>query len=209
MTARAIKVISNTAVSLDGRIDARGAGMLGSAEDRRRMGLIRQRADAVLVGGATFRRWPTPSLPAAPPPAPPWNVVVTRTLDVPLTPKFLAEPRIRPLFLTRAEVVPAGFPAEIEGYAGADLPVPWILDALARRGVRTLLLEAGGDLLYQFVAAGALDEVYLTLCPLLVGDRSAASLVSGPGFPLPLPSLRLQESEVVGDEIFLRYLVAR
>ena len=208
-----MKVVSNTAISLDGRINTRERrfGSLGSARDHARMSRLRTEADAVLVGGATFRNWPHPSLPdGADRPrlaGRPWNVVVTRTLKVPVTREFLAEPGIRPLFLTRAGSVPDAFPAEVETYEGPgnDLPVAWMLDALRRRGVQRLLIEAGGDLLFQFFAAGAIDEVFVTLCPLLIGG-DAPSLADGAGFTWQqMRHLRLLESEVAGDEIFLRY----
>jgi 5-amino-6-(5-phosphoribosylamino)uracil reductase len=210
-----VKVYSNTAVSIDGRINTRERGftMLGTAADHARMSRLRAQADAVLVGGATFRNWPHPALPDAPDRAglatKPWTVVVSRTMNLPVTPEFLAEPGFRPLFLTRRAAIPAGFPAEIEGHDGADLPVPWILDALKRRGVQNLLIEAGGDLLFQFLAADAVDEIFLTVCPLVIGG-DAPSVADGAGFDLAtMKRLKLLSHEAVGDELFLHYAVRR
>lgn len=211
-----MKVFSNTAVSLDGRINTRGGGfpVLGTTRDHARMSLLRSQADAVLVGGATFRNWPHPALPDAADRAAlgarrPWTVVVSRTLNLPVTPAFLAEPGFRPLFLTRRAAIPAGFAAEVEGYDGDDLPVPWMLERLRERGVERLLVEAGGDLLFQFLAADAIDEMNVTLCPLVIGGDTP-SLADGLGFALgDVRRLRLLASEVEGDEIFLRYAVRR
>ena len=213
-----MKVVSNTAISLDGRINTRERrfAFFGSARDHARMSRLRAEADAVLVGGATFRNWPHPALPDAEDRGGlrgrPWNVVVSRSLDLPMTPEFLDEPAIRPLFLTRAASL-AGktLKAEAEGWAGAggDLPVSWILEQLERRGVERLLIEAGGDLLFQFLAADAIDEMVLTLCPLLVGG-DAPSLADGPGFDLAeLRRMRLVSAEPEGDEVFLRYEAIR
>jgi riboflavin-specific deaminase-like protein len=207
-----MRVVSNTAISLDGRINTRERRFtfFGSPRDHARMSLLRSEADAVLVGGATFRNWPHPSLPddgdRARLQGRPWNVVVTRTLDVPLRPEFLAEPGIRPLFLTRAGSVPDDFPAEVDAWRGeGDLPVPWILEQLRRRGVERLLVEAGGDLLFQFLAADAIDEMHVTLCPLVVGGP-APSLADGEGFDRDrLRHLELLSAEIEGDEIFLHY----
>lgn len=210
-----MKVVSNNAVSLDGRINTRERrfAMLGSAADHARMSALRAQADAVLVGGATFRNWPHPALPE---PADrallrgrPWTVVVSRTMQVPVTREFLAEPAFRPLFLTRRGAVPPQFAAEVEAFDGSDLPVPWMLDALARRGVQTLLLEAGGDLLFQFLAADAVDEMHVTVCPLVLGG-DAPSLADGAGFDLAASRrLQLLSHEAVGDELFLHYAVRR
>ena len=208
-----MKVTSNTAISLDGRINTRERRFVffGSAEDHRRMSRLRAQADAVLVGGSTFRNWPHASLPDPADRAAlrvrPWNVVVTRTLDVPLGADFLGERAIRPLFLTRSASLRESFPAEVEGWsgAGADLPIRWMLEQLAQRGVERLLVEAGGDLLFQFLAADAIDEIYLTLCPLVVGG-DAPSLVDGAGFDAAqMRRLRLLAAEPVGDEVFLHY----
>ena len=213
-----MRVVSNTAITLDGRINTREGGftMLGTARDHARMSRLRAEADAVLVGGRTFRNWPHPSLPdeadrAALGERRPWNVVVSRGLDFALDDGFVAEAGIRPLFLVpeSARTRAAGFPVESEGWPGdgADIPVPWILGALERRGVQTLLVEAGGDLLFQFLAAGAIDEMFVTLTPKIAGGR-AASLADGEGFDLAaMPQLSLVACEREGDELFLRYAV--
>lgn len=213
---RGLKVVSNTAISLDGRINTREKRFtfFGSARDHARMSRLRSEADAVLVGGATFRNWPHAALPDEVDRgrlrAPPWNVVVTRSLDVPLNEGFLAEPAIKPLFLTRAASVPADFAAAVDTWSGeGDLPVPWMLERIAARGVEHLLVEAGGDLLFQFLAADAIDEMHVTLCPLVAGG-AAPSLVDGDGFDLAhLRRLKLLATEVEGDEVFLHYRSVR
>ena len=209
---RGVKVVSNTAVSLDGRINTRERRFtfFGSERDHARMSRLRAEADAVLVGGATFRNWPHAALPDAADRARlrgrPWNVVVSRSLDVPLAPSFLDEPAIRPLFVTRAAAVPRGFAGEVEAWSGdGDIPIGWILERLAARGVERLLVEAGGDLLFQFLAADAVDEMHVTLCPLVVGG-DAPSLADGAGFDRDdVRRLALVASEVDGDEVFLHY----
>jgi riboflavin-specific deaminase-like protein len=213
-----MRIISNTAISLDGRINTREGRFtsLGSSRDHERMSRLRAIADAVLVGGSTFRNWPRPSLPEeehrVERAAPLWNVIVSRTGDLPLSAELLSEPRVRVLLLTLsgcrlAASAPPGI--EVEAYAGPgqSLPVPWILGVLRERGVQTLLVEAGGDLLAQFLAAGALDELNVTLCPILIGGDTP-SLIDGPGFRFSeLPQLKLLAAEIEGDEIFLRYAV--
>lgn len=207
-----LKVVSNTAIALDGRINTREKRFtfFGSERDHARMSRLRSEADAVLVGGATFRNWPHPALPDAADrgrmTARPWNVVVTRLLDVPLDTDFLTEPAIRPLFLTRGASVPPGVAAECDGWEGeGDLPVDWMLSRLAARGVERLLVEAGGDLLFQFLAADAIDEMHVTLCPLIVGGP-APTLADGGGFDRDsVRRLELLAATVEGDEVFLHY----
>lgn len=210
-----MKVVSNTAISLDGRINSRQrrSAFLGSARDHARMSRLRADADAVLVGGATFRHWPHAALPDAADRQRlrdrPWNVVVSRRLALPLDADFFSEPAVRPLLLSRVEAVQAlpalGVEHEAWDGAGDDLPIGWILEQIERRGVQTLLVEAGGDLLFQFLAAGAIDEMHVTVCPLILGGE-APTLADGVGFDLDgAPRLGLRSAEVEGDEVFLHY----
>lgn len=221
-----MRVFTNTAVTVDGKIGSYRYDhvAVGSVTDRRYMSVLRARADAVLVGGRTFRNWP---LPLVPDPAairvleasgfpdvahPPlegrrwWNVVVSRTLDVPRAGRFYEDPRVRPLFLSSA---PADVPGELD-VAPGEVTVPWILERLAARGVQNLLVEAGGDLLFQFFAADAVDEVHVTICPALLGGRDAPTLADGLGFRGDeARKLRLEELHRVGDELYCRYAVEK
>lgn len=210
-----MRVVSNTAISVDGRINTTEGGyiQLGSAYDHRLMSKLRSEADAILVGGGTFRNGPHPLIPADPTPSKTWwNVIATRTLDLPLLPAFVDEPRIRPLVLTHKQALPANFPVEVEAYDGplAEPPVSWMLDCLHKRVITQLLVEAGGELLFQFLAADALDELYVTLCPLLIGGKTTPGLMGGLGFSQSeMRRLKLLSSNIIDDEIYLHYSVNR
>ena len=85
----------------------------------------------------------------------------------------------------------------------------WVLDLLEHRyGVRSLLVEGGGALIAQLLEVDLLNELNLTLCPLLIGGRGGPSLVDGAGFDAhTMRRLQLCQHQVVGDEIYLRYRV--
>ena len=57
------------------------------------------------------------------------------------------------------------------------------------------------------LAADAIDEMHVTLCPIVVGG-DAPTLADGAGFDREaVRRLRLLASEVEGDELFLHYQV--
>ncbi len=214
-----MRVSSNTAIALDGRINTRERRFVffGSAADHARMSALRAEADAVLVGGSTFRNWPHAALPDAADRhllrTRPWSVVVTARFDIPLGAGFADEPGARALVLTTESAPARDVPASVEVArcptaalgAGGAIPVAWMRLQLAARGVERLLVEAGGELLFQFFAADAIDDVYLTLCPLVVGG-DAPSLADGAGFDFAdLRRFHLVSAEPVGDEVFLHY----
>jgi 5-amino-6-(5-phosphoribosylamino)uracil reductase len=72
-----------------------------------------------------------------------------------------------------------------------------------------LLCEGGGDIAAQLFAARAVDEIYLTLVPRILGGAHAPTLAGGTGFgPDEIPDARLTSLERRGDELFLRYEIS-
>jgi riboflavin biosynthesis pyrimidine reductase len=214
-----MRVFSNTATSLDGRIGTvlHDHVAIGSPEDRRMMSVLRAQADAVLVGGRTFRNWPLPLVPDAGvvPPADwsharPLTVVLTRTGVLDADAHRWPSPRADLLVLggpgVDAAAHAARFGAEVET---TDAPtIGWALDRLAARGCRSVLIEAGGDLIFQALEQNRLSEVFLTLCPWVIGGVGAPSLADGRGFRADsmrrfcLVSFRREQ-----DELFLHYVL--
>jgi riboflavin biosynthesis pyrimidine reductase len=79
---------------------------------------------------------------------------------------------------------------------------------LRARGVRALLSEGGPTLFGGFVAAGLVDELFLTLTPLLTGDEAETSILSGGRLADP-SRFALRWVLRAGDELFLRYASVR
>src|SRR5205807_3157003 len=47
-------------------------------------------------------------------------------------------------------------------------------------GVKRLLCEGGGELNGSLFRAGVVNQIYLTLCPLILGGRNAPTAADGP-----------------------------
>lgn len=80
-----------------------------------------------------------------------------------------------------------------------------------RRSARSLLCEGGGELNAALLGAGLVDELFLTICPLIIGGRTAPTLADGAGVPLLDLAARFQVTHhrQIGDELFLRLRRAR
>ena len=86
----------------------------------------------------------------------------------------------------------------------ADSLAPQVLTHLGECGMKNVLIEGGGSLIWEF--ARYIDAFHVTLTPWLAGGASAPTLMDGPGFRSgEFLGLRLVGVRRVGDELFLRY----
>ena len=59
-----------------------------------------------------------------------------------------------------------------------------------------------------FFDAGLVDEIYMTLCPVIIGGREAPTPADGNGFKADqLVKLELIQTRQIGHELFQRYRV--
>lgn len=218
-------VTVNMAMSLDGRITTRARERitLGTKHDRHLMDVLRARADAVIVGAGTVRHDGHPILvrDAAvrrlrlarglrPHPV---NIVLSTALDLPSRRAFFEQDDVeRIIFTTRhapaARVRRLRRLAEVVVLPRATVSPSAVLRELHRRGMRRVLLEGGGTVHFAFAREHAVDEIYVTVTPRLIGGVNAPSLLDGRGF-LAREHLRLEllSTRRVGDEVFLHYRV--
>ena len=114
----------------------------------------------------------------------PLAVVVTRTADLPLANQFFSYPGER-LVATTASAAPAAVAAAraagatVETFGDADVDLGRLLAVLRDRGVRFLLCEGGPTLAGQLLAAGYVDELFLTHATLVTAEPGARRLFEG------------------------------
>jgi riboflavin biosynthesis pyrimidine reductase len=213
-------VMAHMVGGLDGSAAIGGrVGELSTAPDAKLFVAMRALADVVLVGAETVRRerYGVVRLPperiearkAAGRPATPALAVVTRSLELDWSAKAFADapPESRTLVLTCAAADARRLDRAREVadviIAGQDRVDPErALRRLAERGHRVVLCEGGPTWLGELVAAGHLDELCLTIAPLMGGDPLPVS-ISPPGSPLTHFALRHVLRD--GDTLFLRY----
>ncbi|NQE35913.1 RibD family protein [Microcoleus asticus] len=90
--------------------------------------------------------------------------------------------------------------------------IDWIdaFQQLANFDIKRLAILGGGKLVASVLAAGLVEELWLTVCPLILGGADAPTPVEGEGFLADLaPKLELLAVKQVGQEVFLHYRVDR
>lgn len=201
-------------VTTDGGIAHDGTSRtLQSPADEAAFHALRAVADAVVVGAGTARvedygpvrpradgrAWRAGrGLPEQPP-----LVVVSRSLDLDSTARFLSGPSI--VVTCRSAPAPERFPDVIVA-GDEEVDLADAVRQLADRGLTRLLCEGGPHLLTAMLAAGLVDELCLTHTPLLVG-RAPTLLTDAQDPPVALDLRHLVDG---GDGVLLaRYAVRR
>jgi diaminohydroxyphosphoribosylaminopyrimidine deaminase/5-amino-6-(5-phosphoribosylamino)uracil reductase len=180
------------AVTLDGRIAAAtgDSRWITSEAARRYAHRLRDRHDAVLVGAATVRA-DDPLLTARVRGARnPLRVVLGARAELPLTSQIARTAGEVPTLLACGVDAPAGRVAALEGVGIEALRLPLVegridlralAEALAARGVVSVLLEGGAETAAGFLDAGLVDRVEFLYAPKIIGGRAAPGPVGGAG----------------------------
>ncbi|MFL6140015.1 MAG: pyrimidine reductase family protein [Frankiaceae bacterium] len=210
----------NFVSSLDAAVTLEGASAaLSSPHDRTVFHLLRGQADVILAGAATVRdeRYG----PARPDeerqrlrasrgqsPVPPIAIVTTR-LAVDLDSAFFTAATARPLVFT-TELAPervraaAAERADIVVAGESMVDTGLMVDELAARGLRHVLCEGGPRLFTELLAADRVDELCLTLAPVIAGGGHHRLTVDHPIEPQRFTIGRLLEAD--DGYLFARYL---
>jgi 5-amino-6-(5-phosphoribosylamino)uracil reductase len=81
---------------------------------------------------------------------------------------------------------------------------------LATLHITRLVVLGGGKLVASLLELDLIDELWLTVCPLILGGSNAPTPVDGKGFLADLaPKLELLEVQTVEQEVFLHYRLQR
>jgi diaminohydroxyphosphoribosylaminopyrimidine deaminase / 5-amino-6-(5-phosphoribosylamino)uracil reductase len=202
-TARCLAV-GQLGQSLDGRI-ATPSGhsqYINGSEGLAHLHRLRAVVDAVVVGAGTVRT-DDPQLTVRHVEGPsPARVVIDPSGSLPATARAFADDGIRRLVIMRKDA-----PSPADSVEAVRLPQvdgvfapSTILDALAARGLRRVLIEGGAKTLSYFLSTGCLDRLHVVVAPVILGSGIA-------GLALP-PIDRMSEAlrvpmraHSLGDEV--------
>lgn len=211
----------NFIASIDGAATREGvSGPLGNADDHLVFGVLRMLTDVIVVGAGTVRSegyggirlpaedvsWRVEHGLAPQPPI----AVVSSGLDLDTEHALFTDAAVRPIVITHAAAPPekrAALAAVADVLiCGSDAVDPLVMrQALFERGLCQQLCEGGPALFGALIGADAVDELCLTISPVLDGGP-AGRIASGP-VATPRP-MKLAHSLPAANFLFLRYLRA-
>ncbi|MGE5657854.1 MAG: RibD family protein [Actinomycetota bacterium] len=219
------------AMSVDGKItDAtRSPARFGSRNDKAHLEKQIALADATLFGADTLRTYGTTLRVSSPEllqlrerqekPSQPVQIVCSRSRQFDPNLRFFQQPVPRWLLTTEpdenetlGDSSPLLLFERILVVKKQEHEIDW-LDAfqqLASFGWQRLAILGGGKLVASLFAADLIDEIWLTVCPLILGGIDAPTPVEGKGFLAELaPRLELLAVERIEQELLLHYRLQR
>lgn len=223
-------VFLNVATTADGKIAAKADEYLpfSSAYDQELLLRLRTQADAVMSGANTVNSFPMDLGPGGEKyrrirlknGLAEYNLRVVVSGSASVNPDAeIFKKRFSPVIVLTTERAPKTKLKKLEA-AGAVIKIAgkkkinfetacaWLHDVWK---VKRLLCEGGGGVNWSLLEAGVVDEIYQTICPVIIGGRNAPTLADGEGATKLADAVRLKTKSLkrVGDELYLVHQVVR
>lgn len=207
-------IILNAAMSLDGKIASRdNDAKLSSTKDLVRVHQLRSKVDAIMVGINTVMADDPLLTVRYGYNAKPIRIVIDSNAKIKRDSRIVQSANE---IKTIVAVSDNAKDVELNTYGievitvGKDkVDLRGLMSILYRKGIRKILLEGGGELNWSMLSNKLVDEVIVTVEPIIVGGRDAKTLVEGEGFSKIEEGIKLNLKSIdrIDDEIILRYQV--
>ncbi|KAM3101855.1 RibD family protein [Phormidesmis sp. 146-12] len=219
------------AMSADGKIAdvSRAPARFGSAIDKVHLEQQIAQVDAVLFGAGTLRAYGT-TLKVSQldllahrqhlgKPPQPVQIVCSRSVNLDPTCRFFSQPVPHWLLTTETgkrrwgeqagfEQILAISSSDPQGVGDSEIDWTTAFAHLFDLGLQRLAILGGGDLVGALFAANLINELHLTVCPLILGGTQSPTPVAGTGFLAAIaPQLELLNVRSINQEVFLHYKV--
>jgi 2,5-diamino-6-(ribosylamino)-4(3H)-pyrimidinone 5'-phosphate reductase len=204
-------------MSVDGKIalPCRKQLRISSEGDLKRVFLLRNECDAILVGVGTILS-DNPKLIVkesyVEKPKQPIRVVLDTHSRTPSN-AFVVDDKARTVLFTKSrEQYKDVFGPNIEiistqldknGY----IDIPIMLQLLYQKGVRSLLVEGGGTVIWNFIKLRCVDDLFVYIGPMIIGGKQTPTLADGTGIENinEIIHLTLLKSDRIDEGLLLHY----
>ncbi len=209
-------VILSAAISIDGKIATRtGDSKISSKQDSIRLHKLRSKVDAILVGKNTVLQ-DNPLLTVRHIKGKnPIRIILDSKGTISKKSKILQTSHEIPTIITVSKKISKSnldklhrFPVEILTAGENSVNLKLLLKKLSDKKIKTILVEGGGTINWEFIKHNLFDELIITLSPFLIGGNDAISFVRGLGFGKisSSPNLYLKSIKRLKNHLVLYYV---
>ena len=209
-------VILSAAISIDGKISTRTSdSKLSSKEDSIRLHKLRSKADAILIGKNTLLK-DDPLLTVRHTKGKnPIRIILDSKGTIPINSKIIktsneiltivaVSKKISKVNLLKLKKLPIEIIVAGENSVNLKL----LMKKLSNKKIKTILVEGGGTVNWEFIKNDLFNELVVTLSPYLIGGNDATSFVEGKGFRKisNSPNLKLKSIKRLKNYLVLNYI---
>ena len=209
------RVILSAAMSLDGKIATKkGDSELSTKQDKVRIHKLRSKIDAILVGSNTVRK-DNPALTVRHVKGKnPIRIILDSKASIKSNSKIVRTSKKIPTIIVVSKKANRkniqrlkNHSIEIIESGENRINIKNLLKKLTKKKIKTLLVEGGGNVNWEFIKDGLVDEIIVTVSPYIIGGSKAISLVEGFGFSKikQSPTLKLKKVIQNRNEVVLHY----
>ena len=209
------KIILSAAISIDGKIATRsGDSKLSSKKDLTRLHKLRSQVDAIIIGKNTVNK-DNPLLTVRYSKGKnPIRIILDSHGTISNKSKILqTSNKVKTIIVVTKKITKKNlqklkkFSVEIIIVGENQVNIKSLIKILSKRKIKTILLEGGGTINWEFIKNNLVDEFFITITPFILGGKDAITLVQGEGFDKITKShkLRLNGIKRLENDLLLHY----
>ena len=211
-----IHVILSAAISIDGKISTRtNDSKISSKEDSIRLHKLRSKVDAILIGKNTLLQ-DDPLLTVRHTKGKnPIRVILDSKGTIPITSRIIKTSSEIPTIIVVSKKITdvnlsklKKLPVEIIISGENSVNLKLLMKKLSTKKIKTILVEGGGTVNWEFIKNNIFNELIVTLSPYLIGGNDSISFVEGKGFAkiTNSPKLKLKSIKRLKNYLVLNYV---
>lgn len=211
-----LRVVLSAAISIDGKIATRtGDSKFSSTQDLHRLHKLRTKVDAIIIGKNTLMRDDPLLTVRYTKGKNPIRIILDSKGDISTKSKILQTCTKIPTIIAVSKKITKSnlqklnkFPIEIIITGEKSVNIKSLLKKLSEKKIRTILVEGGGTINWEFIKENLFDELIVTLSPFVIGGSDSISFVQGNGFDKisKSPNLYLKSVKRLKNHLVLNYV---
>ena len=208
-------VILSAAISVDGKIATRiGDSKLSSIQDLHRLHKLRTKVDAIIIGKNTLMRDDPLLTVRYSKGKNPIRIILDSKGEISTKSKILQTSAKVPTIIAVSKKITksnlqklSNFPVQVIVTGEKSVNIKSLLKKLSEKKIKTILVEGGGTVNWEFIKQNIFDELIITLSPFVIGGNDSISFVQGSGFDKisKSPNLHLKSVKRLKNHLVLNY----